>query len=88
MAQTDVPEMLSHDGWALRFTAFHFRYIRLCHSSWPSPVSQTDVPETDDPETDVAETDDPETDVAETDVAETEVPETEVPETDGADGGP
>ena len=29
--------MLSHDGWTLRFTAFHFRHIHLCHSSWPSP---------------------------------------------------
>ena len=37
VAQTDVPEMLSPDGWTLRFTAFHFRHIRLCHSSWPSP---------------------------------------------------
>ena len=75
--------MLSHGGWVLRFTSFHFRHIHLFHSSWPSPVSQTDVPETDDLQTDVAETEDPETDVV-----ETEVPETEVPETDGADGGP
>ena len=83
MAQTDIPEMLSHGGWVLRFTAFHFRHIHLFHSSWPSPSRRRMSTRRMTPETDVAETEDPETDVV-----ETEVPETEVPETDGADGGP
>ncbi len=82
MAQTDVPETLSHDGWALRFLAFHFRNIRLpLVLAFPvseTDVAETDVPETDDPETDVPETDDPETEVPETDDPETDDPETEV----------
>ena len=87
MTQTDVPETLSHDGWAY---GFPFQ----AHPSVPFVlaflVPETDVPETDDPQTDVAETDDPETEVLETDVAETDDPQTdvadtEVPETDVAE---